>query len=179
MRPRHRRQRQLQLREPDHGEIPDGGARRGPDGWGDSDPLPSGMSAKTESGGLPFVEMEYEWTDMTVVETRSNSFAPSHGWRPSLNAYRCADHFVVFVELAGVAAASVEVSAQARRVTIRGTRPAPEPGCRRSDLAQLLALEIDQGSFERSLDLPQDIDPAQMTSECRDGLLRIHLPLAG
>jgi len=53
----------------------------------------------------------------------------------------------------------VEVTAQSRRVTIRGERPAPEPGCRRSDLAQLLALEIDQGTFERSLDLPRTSTP--------------------
>ena len=178
MRPR-RRHLQLQLRQPDHGEIPDGNPRLGPDGWDVADPVNSGMSAKTESAGMSFVEIEYEWTGMTVVENRSNSFAPAGGWRPSVNAYRCAEQFVVFVELAGVPAESVEVSAQPRRLTIRGTRPAPEPGCRRSDLAQLLALEIDQGSFERSLDLPQDVDPSRMTSECRDGLLRIQLPLIG
>lgn len=135
------------------------------------------MSAISEPVFSSVVRYETKWDEVFVVATHSNSPMAPPRWRPAVNAYRCADEFIVFVDLAGVPAESIEVKAEADRVSIRGRRPAPEPACRRSDLAQLLAMEIDQGAFERVLDLPQDVDPAGMTTDCHDGLLQIRLPL--
>lgn len=119
------------------------------------------------------------WSGITVVETRIDAFALAAGWRPAVNAYRCTDKFVIYVDAAGVPLDAVEVRAEARRVSIHGSRVPPAPGCKASDLNQLLALEIDYGTFERVLDLPQDVDPARMIVDTRHGLLRIQLPLAG
>lgn len=124
-----------------------------------------------------FSSVEREWDGITILQTHSTSLALASGWRPAVNAYRCADQFVVFVDAAGVSRKAIEIRAEAHRLIIRGTRPPPEPNCRASELNQLLALEIDHGSFERVLDLPQEIDPAQMTVDLRDGIFRIQLPL--
>ena len=116
-----------------------------------------------------------EWAEITIVETRTSTHPFATGWRPAVNAYRCSAHFVIFADLAGIPAESIAVSAEGVRLTIRGTRPAPEPRWERSEPAQLLALEIDHGSFERVLDLPQEVDPDELTTEYRDGLLRIQI----
>lgn len=170
-----RRQRQRQLVS--HGDSPDVGTGLWPDGPLAGWAVNSGMSAISESIHHLTARCETNWDEVFVVATRSSSAVASPRWRPAVNAYRCADQFVIFVDLAGVPADSVKVQAEANRVIISGRRPAAEPGCRRSELAQLLALEIDQGAFERVLDLPQEVDPAGMTTDCHDGLLHIRLPL--
>lgn len=137
------------------------------------------MSTISEPGFYPFAGVEIEWDEVTRVETRAQSFLAASGWRPAVNAYRCPDKFVVFVDLPGVPRESFNWSATNRRLVIRGERPTPEPGCQRSDLAQLLALEMDHGFFERVLELPQDIDPTGITINHRDGVYQMNLPLAG
>jgi HSP20 family protein len=118
---------------------------------------------------------ETRWDEVLILSSRTMVAPPS--WRPAVNAYRCSDCFVIYVDLAGVPPDSIEVNAHPGRVVVRGRRPAPEPSCLRSELAQLLALEIDQGAFERVLDLPQGIDPQGITTEYNDGMLKIRLPL--
>jgi len=135
------------------------------------------MSVISETAVHPRALYETKWDEVFVVAMRADPAVASPKWRPAVNAYRCADQYVIFVDLAGVPAGSVEVRAADGRLTISGRRSAPEPGCRRSDLAQLLALEIDQGAFERVLDLPRGVDAAGLRTDYRDGLLEIRLPL--
>lgn len=139
--------------------------------------LGSGMSAISETIHHLTARCETNWDEVFVVSTHSSSPVVPQRWRPAVNAYRCSDELIIFVDLAGVAPDSVQLHAEAGRLSISGRRPAPEPTCRRSELAQLLALEIEQGAFERVLDLPPDADSARMKTEYRDGLLQIRLPL--
>src|SRR6188768_869168 len=120
---------------------------------------------------------ERDWDEIMIVETRTSTHPFVTGWRPAVNAFRCQAHFVIFADLAGIPPEAIAVSVEPRRLIIRGTRPAPEPGGQRTELTQLLALEIDHGSFERVLDLPQEVNPDELTTEYRDGLLRIQLAL--
>jgi HSP20 family protein len=167
---RHRTlRRQLQL----HGDSPDGGWGSGPDGRATLRTVSSGMSPLTETRqAAPEIDAE-----IVIVGTRATLFAASSGWRPAINAYRCEDKFVVYVDLAGVPPESVELRVQAGRLVLRGNRPSPEPGGEGANLCQLLALEIDHGSFERVLDLPANVNPEEVSTDYRDGLLRIALAL--
>jgi len=135
------------------------------------------MKAPAESVVSFPTEVERDWDEITIVETRTSTHPFTAGWRPAVNAFRCQEHFVIFADLAGIPPEAIAVSVESRRLIIRGTRPAPEPGGQRTELTQLLALEIDHGAFERVLDLPQEINPAELTTEYRDGLLRIQLAL--
>lgn len=120
---------------------------------------------------------ERDWDEITIIETRTSGHPFAAGWRPAVNAYRCRAHFVIFADLAGIPPEAITVSVEPRRLVIRGTRPVPEPGCERAELARLLALEIDHGAFERVLDLPQAVNVDDLATEYRDGLLRIQLAL--
>ena len=151
------------------GDSPDGG-------WG-SEPDIIVPPRAVNSDMSPLTEDPRRGAAAMVIETSATFFAAQTGWRPAINAYRCDDKFVVFVELAGVPPESVELRVQADRLVIRGRRPTPEPDGRSSDQCHLLALEIDQGAFERTLDLPLPVNPDATMTEYRDGLLRIAIGL--
>jgi HSP20 family protein len=104
-------------------------------------------------------------------------FGGAERWQPPVNAYRCADRFMVCVDLAGVDRSTVRVLAEQRRLTLRGTRPAPEPACDQPQAVQILEMEIDYGPFGRVLELPAAIDPTGVKAEYREGLLWIYLPI--
>lgn len=116
--------------------------------------------------------------DMTYeLRIRYLSVAREQTWRPAINAYCCRDQIVVCVELAGVDREQIELQAEPYRLLLRGVRQALDPEIRESPPLQVLALEIDQGAFQREIALPLQVDPARVRAEQRHGLLWIYLPL--
>lgn len=124
-------------------------------------------------------EIERAVGDIAIEITQAHfvGFSMPAVWQPALNAFRCDGGFIICVELAGIEKSDVEVDAQSRRVTIRGTRSQPEPPYSETPALQVLALEIDHGPFERIVELPVEIEPAGVTVERHDGLVWIKLPL--
>lgn len=98
-------------------------------------------------------------------------------WQPPVNAFRCAEAICIYVDLAGVEKALVDLRVEPRRVTVRGSRRPPEPNEKQGRPLQMLALEIDYGPFERELVLPVEVDVGSTSAEQENGLLWIHLPL--
>lgn len=97
------------------------------------------------------------------------------GFRPQCDCFRTDDPptLHVVVELAGVDPESVDVVAAGRAVTISGKRERTgAPG------ARYLAMEIDYGSFQRRIDLGEEIDPGKASASYDRGLLKVTLPLA-
>jgi HSP20 family protein len=103
---------------------------------------------------------------------------PPAAWHPAVNVYAYADRLEVCVELAGVPKSEIEIEVEARRLSIRGERMAPERGCDRPPCGRLLVMEITDGAFERVLNLPVDVrvENAQATQE--NGMVWITLPRA-
>ncbi len=100
-------------------------------------------------------------------------FKGSLCWTPRVDIYERADAYVLVAELAGVHASDIRVSylAESHEIQIRGSR-----GCSLED-ARLLQLEIETGSFERTVSLGRaQIDPVGIQAEIHNGLLRITLP---
>lgn len=112
-----------------------------------------------------------------ITQAQLFHFSNTGAWQPAINAFRCGPRFVICVELAGVERPSIDVRAEARRLIIRGTRLLPEPSCDEEPAAQILAMEIDHGRFERVLELPAEVEHERVTAEFRNGLLWIKLPL--
>jgi HSP20 family protein len=168
-----KRHRTLRRQLQSHGDFPDAGWGSGPDSRTALRALSSGMSPLIETARAT-ADVEAE---IVIVGTRASLCAAPTGWRPAINAYRCEDRFLVYVDLAGVPPASVEVVAQPGRLVLKGTRPAPEPSGPDAHLCQLLALEIDHGTFERVLELPPTVDAGDISTEYRDGLFQITLGL--
>jgi HSP20 family protein len=103
-------------------------------------------------------------------------FASPDTWQPAINAYRCKGQITICVDLAGVEREALDLRVDARRLSIRGHREAPEPA-KNPEMLQVLAMEIDYGAFERQFELPADVDVQRIMAEQRNGLLWIYLPL--
>lgn len=116
--------------------------------------------------------------DLTYELSRSqfSRFAPQ-AWEPAINAYRCEQCIRICVDLAGVDRSLIDLTVEPRRVVIRGTRELPEPSHAEGQMVQLLAMEIDYGSFEREINLPVEVEIDKAHAEQRNGLLWIALPL--
>jgi HSP20 family protein len=95
-----------------------------------------------------------------------------HPWQPPADVYRVADGWLLKFELAGVAPEDVTVRVEGRRVVVRGARldRCLECGC------SVHQLEIAYSTFERWVELPDDLDPADVRCEFVHGMLlvRVH-----
>jgi HSP20 family protein len=95
-------------------------------------------------------------------------------WQPPINAFRCEKGIRICVDLAGVEKSAIDLRLEPTRVVVRGAREAPEPSG--EDAAQILALEIDYGQFERTIELPVEVDVDGAEAKQENGLLWISLP---
>ena len=98
-----------------------------------------------------------------------------HVFRPQCDCYRTEDPpaLHVVVELPGVDPASVEVVASGRTLVVGGRRERPA-----AEGARYLAMEIDYGTFERRIELGEEVDSAQASATYDRGMLKVTLPLA-
>lgn len=118
-----------------------------------------------------FGDMTYE------LRIRYRSVAREQTWTPAINAYQCRDQIIVCVDLAGVDRQQIDLHAEPRRLRICGLRQPLETTGDEGPPLQVIALEIDQGVFQREISLPSEINPAAVRAEQRNGLLWIYLPL--
>ena len=74
-------------------------------------------------------------------------------------------------ELAGVRPEDIQLSVVGRRLVLRGVRRdwAMEEG------GNWYSMEISYNQFERSIDLPDDVEHSDISSEYRDGMLLVCL----
>ena len=100
-----------------------------------------------------------------------------HGpaWRPAVDVYRTPRGWLLKFDLAGVRPEEVSLKVEGCRVTIRGVRRdwVTEEGC------SYYRLEIAYNHFERSVELPCDVEPASVATDYRHGMLLVHLITEG
>ena len=92
-------------------------------------------------------------------------------WQPSADVYRTKDGWLVKFDLAGVQIGDVTVTIQGRRLIIGGVR-------RDSFLEEgssYYSMEISYSRFERTIEMPADLENSKMTIEARDGILLVRL----
>ncbi len=97
------------------------------------------------------------------------------GFRPQCDCFRTGNPPVlhVVVELPGVDPETVEVAASGRVLVIGGARERPTiPD------ARYHSMEIEYGTFERRVELGEDVDSARATATYERGMLKVVLPIA-
>jgi HSP20 family protein len=97
------------------------------------------------------------------------------GFRPQVDCLLSDDppRVTVIADLAGIDPAEVELLVTGRELVVTGERRRPAP-----DGARYQQMEIDYGSFERSVALPTDVDVERAEARYERGLLVVTLPLA-
>jgi HSP20 family protein len=82
------------------------------------------------------------------------------------------DQIIVRLEIAGLRGSEVDVEVADGRLTVRGTKQDPP----RPPDARYTQMEIVGGAFERSVELPAEVNAGKASVEYADGYLEIHLP---
>lgn len=92
-------------------------------------------------------------------------------WRPAADVYRAGGGWLVKFELPGVRPEDLALRVASNGLTVEGVRRdcLAEAGCRYQ------SLEIAYGRFERRVELPVNLEHAQITSEFQAGMLLVHL----
>jgi HSP20 family protein len=99
--------------------------------------------------------------------------SPESGIRyPLIDIYESADEFCVYADVAGTDGESLSVTAGESQVRIRGRKVLPA----RKSIDCVHQLEIEAGSFDRTVSLPGTVEIDEVTSSCKDGILTVVLP---
>lgn len=79
-------------------------------------------------------------------------------------------------ELPGVKEADIEVSLVGDQLSIKGEKRSEHDENKDMEGRTVHRMERSYGAFQRTLTLPYQIDPAQVSAQFRDGVLTISLP---
>jgi HSP20 family protein len=111
---------------------------------------------------------------------RTASVQPAQGmqpvstsWMPPVSVWEATDHYLVCVDLPGVARAGLKVSLAAGRIEVVGERPPPINGV---SGAQLRWTERPGGTFRRLIGLPPDAQVGDLRAEVKNGVLEVRVP---
>jgi HSP20 family protein len=94
-------------------------------------------------------------------------------WTPLADVHETPESFVVQVELPGLGRDDVEVHVDGDSLTLRGERR--RTGARPDSFHRM---ERSYGFFSRSFQFSEDVDPAGVSAQFKDGLLRLEVPKA-
>lgn len=92
-------------------------------------------------------------------------------WQPAADVYSTRHGWLVKFDLAGVRPQEIEVVARGQRLTVRGVRR----DCTLDEGHRYHSLEISYNRFERTIELPCNVEAAQVSTDYRDGMLLIYL----
>ncbi len=96
-------------------------------------------------------------------------------WRPAIDVHRTADGWIVKFDLAGVHPEDVNLSVAGTRLTARGRRRDVTLG----EECRCYVMEINYSQFERTIELPADLDRAAIEAEHRDGMVLVRIRTEG
>jgi HSP20 family protein len=107
----------------------------------------------------------------TITEQRAAGCSPGACWQPAADIYRTNDGWLVKFDLAGVDPSEVQLNRTGNCLTLVGTR---RDGIVQRDLCSY-SLEISYNRFERTIELPNNIETAEAWTEYCDGMLLVWL----
>ncbi len=127
----------------------------------------------------PFGEMLKMQRDMDRIFARMGTSegagtpAPA-AWMPRINVKQSGDDMSIHVELAGIKPEDVDIEVTDGVLTVRGERTAET----QREEEGWLVRESNFGRFERSLAMPEGVDPGSIHADFHDGMLEITVPRA-
>ena len=93
---------------------------------------------------------------------------------PPLNVTQDEDHFYVRAEIPGIKASELSITAVRNRVSLAGKREIQ----RESERVSYHRKERAEGSFNRTVTLPTEVDATRVDARYADGILTLTLPKA-
>jgi len=106
------------------------------------------------------------------VTTGSQASTALGGFTPAVDVHETSDYYLISVDVPGIAQKDVHVSLTNGRLTVSGERRFEE----RKDEKMFKRFERSYGRFERSFQLPHDIDDTKVQASCENGVLEVMIP---
>lgn len=100
------------------------------------------------------------------------SQAASRRWMPPMDLVEAEDHFVLKADLPGLDENEVSIEVQDGTLSISGERRAEHESKERG----WYRIERSFGGFNRSLTLPEGVDPGSITAQFDRGVLSLRIP---
>lgn len=93
-------------------------------------------------------------------------------WRPIVDIYDSEKAIIINAELPGVSRDNITLDVKQNILTLKGERQPEEKATKEN----YYRMERCFGAFERAFTLPSAVDPAKITANFKDGILRIEIP---
>jgi HSP20 family protein len=98
-------------------------------------------------------------------------------WTPAVDIYRVDNGWLLKFDLAGVRPNEIQLKVVGRSLTVSGRRG--DWVVEESRPCNAYSMEITYSQFERTLELPNEIEHLQIHTEYRDGMLLVSLQQKG
>lgn len=93
-------------------------------------------------------------------------------WRPVVDIYDSEKAIIINAELPGVTRDSITLDVKENILTLKGERKSDEEASKEN----YYRMERCFGTFERAFTLPSTVDPAKISANFKDGILKIEIP---
>lgn len=93
-------------------------------------------------------------------------------WRPSADIVENDKEYMIKADLPEVKKEDIDISVENGVLTLSGERRVEKS----TDEEKEHRRETFYGQFARSFALPEDVDPTKISAECKEGVLKVHLP---
>jgi HSP20 family protein len=103
-----------------------------------------------------------------VQEADKSDEVEGADWYPAADVYETDSEYVVAVDLPGIDRATLDISLDDNRLTIKGTRRGQDSTQHRG--------ECPRGTFLRTFSVPASVDQNDIRADYKDGVLQVHLP---
>ena len=107
---------------------------------------------------------------------RHNNQSSRNSWSPAVDIYETTTNFVLTAEVPGVSTDEIDVKVVDNQLTLRGERRWDRDGSTETGSEQFHRLESAYGKFERSFNLSERIDVANISAALDKGVLTVKLP---
>lgn len=96
-------------------------------------------------------------------------------WQPLADIYRIRQGWLIKVDLAGIRLEDVEISRKGKCLTIQGIRR----DILQEEAANYYSLEISYNKFKKTIELPVELEGAEIRLDYKDGMLFVRIEKEG
>jgi HSP20 family protein len=105
----------------------------------------------------------------------STHIASDTFWRPPVDIYRTRAGWLIKYDLAGVKPEDIQIFVKGSEITVSGFRR----DWKLEEGWTHYSMEISYNRFERTVELPCEVEGAEVETECREGILLVRLTCQG
>lgn len=117
-------------------------------------------------------EMNRLFNTFFDTPTTAGNAAPVRRWMPAMDLVEHEDHFLLTADLPGMKQEDVKLEVSDGVLTIAGERKTTHEERK----GGYIRIERAAGAFQRSLTLPEGVDPEQVAASFSNGVLEIRIP---